>query len=384
MTLIYIIILGIQRINKTHILQYNGVFQKIIGLKKFPNASTIRRFLHRLPPKVIRQIVKVHFMLQMKLFSYPHPKESVTFDIDPTAITVYGKQQRAKVGYNPKKRGRRCYSLMLCFEDSNQEFWQGSLYSGNVSPVKVAPHFIKGCLDKLPSTVKNVRIRFDSGFYSHKLVEWLENTEKSMKIRIFFTIESQIRNPMLAKMQSIKYKIFKKDWEESEFLYQPQGWRQPYRFIVIRRPLPENPEEARQLSLFELKGYGYRVIVTNLSMKPKNIWKFHCQRAKGAELNIRELKNSYHMINLPTKGYTANIAYCQILMFGYNIISWFKRLYLPKEFRYATLQTIREKILVLPGRLIETNHKNVLKLPADYIHQELFKNILSKIEKLKF
>ena len=136
--------------------------------------------------------------------------------------------------------------------------------------------------------------------------------------------------------------------------------------------------------LFELKGYGYRVIVTNLSMKPKNIWKFHCQRAKGAELNIRELKNSYHLINVPTKGYTANIAYCQILMFGYNIISWFKRLYLPKEFRYATLQTIREKILVLPGRLIETNHKNVLKLPADYIHQELFKNILSKIEKLKF
>lgn len=140
LALIYIIIAGIQRINKTKILQYNGSFQKIIGLKKFPEPSVIRRFFHRLPPKVIRQIVKIHDQLRMKFFHLPHIKTTVVFDIDPTVITVWGKQQRAKKGYNPKKRGS-----MLCFEDRNQEFWHGSLYSGNISPVIVGPHFLKIC-----------------------------------------------------------------------------------------------------------------------------------------------------------------------------------------------------------------------------------------------
>jgi len=124
--ILYYIIVGIQRIDNTRPLQSNGVFKKLLGAKTFPNPTTIRRFLRRLPPKVIQQIVKVHDILQKKLFFIGCQQTSVIFDIDPTAITVYGKQiQRAKRGYNPKKRGRKCFCLMLSFEDNHQEFWLG-------------------------------------------------------------------------------------------------------------------------------------------------------------------------------------------------------------------------------------------------------------------
>jgi len=381
LSLIYIIILGIQRITKTHILQYNGFFKKVIGIKQFPDVTAIRRFLHRLPTKVIRQIVKVHFMIQSKL--EPKGIRSATFDIDPTAITVYGRQQRARVGYNPKQRGKRCYSLMLCFEDERQEFWLGQLNSGNVAVIKAGRYFISKCLKKLPSSIKRIKVRLDSGFYGYRFVEWLEKYEKESEKRIFYTIEAQIKKPMIEKTENIEYEIFEGDWEVGEFYYQPRGWKSEYKFISIRRPLPEKAEECRQLSLFELKGYGYRVLVTNLKMKPESIWRFHCQRARGAELNIRELKNSYNIIKIPTKRYTANIAYIQIILLAYNIVNWFKRICLPEEFRYATLQTIREKVLHIPGRMIDSGHKNILKLPGDYHYQELFNIVLSKIEKLK-
>ena len=203
------------------------------------------------------------------------------------------------------------------------------------------------------------------------------------KIKVFWTIEGQVSNPIKKIIQGLKYEIFHGDWEASEFLYQPTDWERAYRFIVIRRPLPKEIEETHQLSLFELKGYGYRILVTNYKIKPKNIWYFHCQRAKGAELNIKELKNSYPLIKIPTQSWTANIAYCQILLFAFNIINWFKKLCLSEEFRYSTLQTIREKFLMLPDKLVAVGHKNILKLPVGYVYKDLFEDIILKIEKLK-
>lgn len=186
--LLYTIILGVGRIENIRFLQINGVFKRTIGLNKLPNTTAIRRFLYRLTPIGIRQIVKVHHIIQKKIFLTLHTKTSVTYDIDGTVLTVYGHQQRAKVGYNPKKRGKKSYCLMLCFE-SNREFWYGSLKSGNASQVKVARHIIKDCLERLPLPIYRVRVRLDAVFYSRKLVEdYLDGQN------IKYTIETQLKN----------------------------------------------------------------------------------------------------------------------------------------------------------------------------------------------
>jgi len=377
LALIYLIIAGVPRIHKTKSLQYNGSLPNLIGIKKFPDPVTLRRFLHSLPPKTIRQIVQVHDSLRQKLFSIPHRQWSVVFDIDPTVLTVYGKQQRARVGYNPKKRGRRCYSLFLCFESHHQEFWHGSLMSGNVSAVIVGEHFFKRCMGKIPDWVYRIRVRGDAGFYSYKFIEPLAEQG------IGYTFEVRVYGePIIDRIQGIKYRQFRGDWEISEFYYQPTRWKQQHRFVVVRRPLPEDPEETRQLSLFVYKKYGYRVLVTNLDLTPDNIWYFHCQRAH-AELNIRELKSSFPLTKIPTKSYLANVAYFQLLLFAYDIVNWFKRLCLPAEFHYATLQTIRENLLVLPARFVRSGHKNILKLPKGFIYQDVFNYALKYLEKLE-
>ena len=45
LALLYAIMAGLRRINKTEILQYNGTFLSLLGLACFPDQSTLRRFL---------------------------------------------------------------------------------------------------------------------------------------------------------------------------------------------------------------------------------------------------------------------------------------------------------------------------------------------------
>ena len=94
------------------------------------------------------------------------------------------------------------------------------------------------------------------------------------------------------------------------------------------------------------------------------------------------MKGSFSLTKIPTKSYLANVAYFQLLLFAYDIVSWFKRLCLSSEFRYPTLQTIRENLLVLPGRFTGSGHKNILKLPKGFIYQRVFDDAVKRIEGL--
>src|SRR3990172_7566694 len=157
--LLFAIIIRLRRINKTDILQYNGAFLEMLGLERFPDQSTLRRFLKRLSPKSIRQLVRLHDSLRAYLFALPHQRNSLVFDVDSTVIIIYGRAEGARVGYNPKKPGRRSYHPLLCFEEGFQEFRHGSLRPGNAGASTGAVPFLKVCLAKAPSTIARSRMR---------------------------------------------------------------------------------------------------------------------------------------------------------------------------------------------------------------------------------
>ena len=121
--------------------------------------------------------------------------------------------------------------------------------------------------------------------------------------------------------------------------------------------------------------------MTNLKTHPWRVWRFYALRAT-IEKNVRELLYDYPLGKIPTEDWIANVAFFQMLLFAYNIVHWFKRLCLPREYLYATLETIRTDFLVLPAKLTHTGHHNVLQLPKDYHHQEEFEGALRKISQL--
>lgn len=375
LAIIYALIVGIHRLSRTKILQGNGSFQQIVGLKSYPYSSSLRRFLKRIESRTIQGINKLHDSLRLKMFYLPHPRTSLLFDFDSTVYTIYGKFiEGAKVGYNPSKKGARSYHPLVCFESHRKEFWHGVLRPGNVYTSSGSVEFLEECLAKIPPYVYRIRVRADSGFFDHKFIEPLD--DKGIGYAIVAKITSTIRE----KLGGLTYHRFKKNWEAAEFHYTPLGWKKPHRFIVIRRPLPE--KKSAQLTLFTFKRYAYQVFVTNLSMKSESVWYFYRGRA-AIEIYIKELKQDYALAKIPTKKFLANQAYFYMLLFAYNIVNWFQRICLPQKFQNTTLQTIRTELLVLPARLVKSKNRNVLKLPAEYITKQEMDRIIQKIEKIK-
>jgi len=375
LAIVYALVVGIYRLNKTKILQGNGAFQQIVGLKKFPYASSLRRFLKRVNAKSIQEINKVHDILRLKMFYLPRARTSLMFDIDSSALTIYGKQiEEAKVGYNPHKRGARSYHPLFCFEAHTKDFWHGILRPGDAYTAAGSLEFMKACLNKLPPYIYRIRVRGDSGFFDHKFIEFLD--EKN----IGYAIVAKMTKVIQRKVAGLRYHPFRKDWSVAEFHYTPWHWKASHRFVVIRRLLP--PKESNQLQLFTVERYAYQVFVTNLPLAPANIWYFYRGRAI-IEIIIKELKENYALAKIPTNSFLANQTYFHLLLFAYNIVNWFKRTCLPLQFQNATLQTIRSELLVLPARLVKRQNRNILNLPGEYVPKQMLDGIIRKIEKLE-
>src|SRR5713226_9719333 len=98
--LIYPLILGLGRIETTEPLRSNGVFHSLAGLPGYPEATSLRCFLERFARAGRNAFLKLHDRWRTQMIAHP---PQVIFDLDSTVLTVYGRQQRAAVGYNPKK-----------------------------------------------------------------------------------------------------------------------------------------------------------------------------------------------------------------------------------------------------------------------------------------
>lgn len=374
LALLYPMILGLERIESTQLLRQNGVFQYLTGLPRYPEATTLRRFLLRVAPTALPKLRALHDRLLHQMSVHPRVPTRLIFDVDSTVLVVYGKQEQARIGYNPIKHGRPSYHPLLCFEGQSKDFWHGELRPGDAHTASGTLDLFKACFAKIPAGVRFVIVRADKGFFDHVLIEWLEAQ------RAGFVIVARLTAPIKRKLAVLRYTSPSRGVEVAEFRYQPTRWKHPYRFVVIRRPQAEEPTE--QLTLFKLGRYHYQVLVTNLTLQPLNLWRFYNDRA-GVELLIKQLKGDYALGSIPTRHFLANETYFHLLLLAYNLVNWFKRLCLPPEFQHATLQTLRHKILSMPAQLRRAGNRPSLALPASGLREAAWKCALHKIQTLR-
>jgi hypothetical protein len=370
LALLYPMILGLERLETTQLLRQNGVFQYLTGLPSYPEATTLRRFLLRAAPTALPKLRALHDRFLQRMTVQPRVPRRLIFDVDSTVLVVYGLQEQARIGYNPRKRGRPSYHPLLCFEGQSQDFWHGELRPGDAHTASGTLDLLTACVAKIPAGVRLTIVRADKGFYDHKLVEWLEAR------RTRFVIVARLTPPIKRKLPHLRYVSPSRGVEVAEFRYQPTRWPHPYRYVVIRRPQPDEP--TAQLTLFKLGRYHYQVLVTNLPLQPLNLWRFYNDRA-SVELLIRQLKGDYALGSIPTRHFFANETYFHLLLLAYNLVNWFKRLCLPPELQAATLQTLRQRILLIPAQLRRTDNRPHLFLPASGPREAAWTHALDQI-----
>src|SRR3990172_5996936 len=265
LALLYPMVLGLERIETTQLLRQNGVFQYLTGLPSYPEATTLRRFLLRVAPTALPRLRALHDRFLYRMTVHPRVPARLIFDVDSTVLVVYGKQEQARIGYNPIKRGRPSYHPLLCFEGQSKDFWHGELRPGDAHTASGTLDLLQACFAKIPAGVRAVIVRADKGFYDHTLIEWLETQRAS------FVIVARLTAPIKRTLAHLQYGHPSPGIEAAEFSYQPMKWAHPHRFVVIRRLQPEEPSD--QLTLFKLGKYHYQVLVTNLPLQPLNLWR---------------------------------------------------------------------------------------------------------------
>lgn len=86
---------------------------RFLGMKRFPDQSSINRFLHRFGSPQ-RQQLELILQLLLQRFGLWRQCARLDLDIDSTGLIVFGKTyQGASKGYFPRQRGRHGYRLAI-------------------------------------------------------------------------------------------------------------------------------------------------------------------------------------------------------------------------------------------------------------------------------
>ena len=284
----------------------------------------------------------------------------------PKITTVYGNQQRAKSGFNPKKRGRKSYHPLFCFIGETRDFLWGRFRPGNRYSGQGAVSFLRECLRLLPKGVRKVRVRGDSSFFAGEFLEELE------KRGIEYAIAAKLYEPIQRCLGGLEYWDIGGGISVAEFCYQG-SWKQARRLVVIREEVKEG-KTKKQPKLFELKGYSFQVIVTNLEgLAGEEVWRFYNRRA-NVENMIKEGVLSYGLDVTPSHRYAGNAAYFFLVMLTYNLMNWppallrnrFKELVLGQREVKRMAKWVRQRFLYIAGKLVSKGRKPILCLPRDW------------------
>jgi Transposase DDE domain group 1 len=373
LALVYPLVLGLDRLETSSFLRSNGTFQYLTGLPTFPDPQTLRRFLLQAPPRFWDQLHRVNDRLLQKFIHLPDHRSRLIFDLDSTVVTVFGHQDGAEVGYNPRYRGKRSYNPMLCMEANSSYLWNAELRAGNAGTWDGSPELLDTCFANVPADIRELRVRADAGFGVNPVFDALESHSAQ------YTVVARMTPALQRLLTGLRYSPVNRDWEMADFQHRPHSWSQARRFVVARRFLSG---DEKQPTLFALGRYAYRAWVTNLSLTPLGVWNFYDARA-AIEPRIGELLQDYALRKIPTRSFQANALFLEIIRLAYNLVNAFQRLCLQESWQSLTLSKLRYKLFLLPAEITRPQNRPVLRLRDSSMLQLLADDILRRINKLR-
>ena len=371
---LYGMFLGYPRPGQMEILSADRVFQKVAGLVSFPVQSTISRFLNALKVSVAKEIAGFNFDLLMKFRDGFKALKGITLDLDSHVTPVYGTQQRAGLGYNPKKKGRKSYHPLLCFIGETRDYIGGLFRSGTHHTSYNAVKFLKGMIKKLPSHIEDIKLRADGGFFSREMIEYLikKRIEFYMVVPIQPWVQKKIRHMSNwmdigggAETGECKY-VFTKDVT--------------LRMVFVRQQVKGKNSPKKQLKLLNIDDvkYDYQVIVTNSEKEPVDVWRYYNKRA-CCENFIKEGIYGFGLDKVVSHSYAGNYAWFELLMLSYNLMNFFKEEALNQKKVKNTVQTIRDRLFLIPGKLVSKSRQWVLKLERTWIYRAEYEEALARL-----
>jgi len=255
----------------------------------------------------------------------------------------------------------------LCFIEETREYLLGKLRKGTTVDGKEAASFIADIDNHLPGCVQNVLLRADGEFMSGEAVK------ASIEAGFKFIIANRGCTPVFNL--DTWYRPYKrKPIEYNSCIYQPGGWDQACRFVVMRIPkeLKQPSNQLKQCVLFEDDKYTHRIFCTNLAGKAHEVIAEYDKRADVENLVGEAKREGLDMV--PSAKFKNNYAFFQIVMLAYNIWRYMKMIAqksisgnrtakgsVLKGIMTNTVRIARLKLLFIAAKVVNHSNRDTIK-----------------------
>ncbi|HWR57907.1 MAG TPA: IS1380 family transposase [Thermodesulfovibrionales bacterium] len=378
---VLLIYAGGSRFSHLLYLGWQEVFTDLFGVKRLPLASTtLSRLFRKLRKmKEVEELSEGLWGYLKILIPWKEIKEDwLTFD--STVIERYGKQEGAKRGYNPKKKGRGSHSPLLAFLNKSKYVVHLWNRPGNVMSWNNIIGFFESTWQRLSGVIDIKGIIADSGFYLREFIELLERR------KLIYIIAARLYCPL----QRMVYA--QENWQQiedgiwiTEFLFQHADWITDRRFIAVRQDIKRRPHAmGKVLSLFgkdfDTGSYRYSVWITNSPDPAYEVWK-QCRPRANDENTIKELKEDFALAGFSMKYFYSTEAAMLIRVLIYNLFVLFRHQIFGQKEKTERLKTLRYKFFVLPAQLGGDGRSPVLRLSV--FTQKLRSKLLYLFHRIK-
>jgi hypothetical protein len=373
------VLLGAKRLEHCGMLRTDQVIREIYGWQRgMGSASTFQRFFHRFDPQLNARL----FWPIMKHVVSKVPVPYRTIDLDSSVVTRYGKQEKVEIGYNPQKKGRGSHHPLMAFCAESKMVINGWMRSGRSHCNSQAIEFIKEIMSIVGQ--ENIGLlRGDVGFYSHGIMNFLEQQEKPVpylfKVRMTTGVQKRI--------------VEQRNWHNcddivrgavySEIQYKSSGWKDTRRVILVGIPNKEKSVKSGWLfSEYEfVNRYEFYAFVTNTNLSAVEVHRKYNQRG-DSENRIKELKYDYAIDAFAMKSFGATDAAFRFVLLAYNLMIIFKQAILQPRVNHR-LHTIKFQCIAIGSYLVTSGRKKVLKLSAEGKRRHFLEHIFKNVEHLK-
>lgn len=369
-TAVLSILAGHQRYAHISALRGDGINPRLLGMSKVVSEDSVRRSFAQLEEASGVEWLQRH----LQHVYAPLLGEPWILDADVTVKPLYGHQEGAVVGYNPRKPGRPSHSYHSYFIANLRLVLEVEVQAGNQHTSKHASPGLWALLERVgrahwPAFIRGDR---DWGTQGNMARAEQEGLDYLFKLRLTAGVKKLVERLMSAA----EWSAAGQGWQGAEAPLRLAGWSRARRVVVLRRPLAKhlavidaaNPEQRRlsfaQLSE-EVEVYEYAVLVTSLDDEILTLAQHYRDRA-DCENNFDELKNHWGWGGFTTHDLKRCRFMARMTALVYNWWSLFVRLADPDK--HTESITSRPLLLHAPARL--TRHGGQTRVTISHSHAE--------------
>lgn len=299
-------------------------------------------------------------------------EEVLFFDIDATPKRKYGHQEGVERGYVGQERPEKCYQYLFIRLENRNTFLYGTIRSGSTHSQNDFCGYLDRFLPMLKRRWQNIW-RGDSGYFNESAFDRFSEHDST------FYIKAPMSASRLNLAQTSSDLVWSPEDNGVSYAQRATETSKGTKYIEVFK---RSRIEKKQMSLMDISSYRYDCIATNdFLSNDEQIFKNYNKRA-NIENNIKELKYDYHLGQIVTDNFDANDVITQATLLAYLLVQHFKNEVLPEDMKKCRLSTVRQRLFLTPGRILNRARQSFLRIQNVFCSEQVYQWIYQKLLQL--